>query len=122
MSDFLYKVLWTLLHLLANLIESIYYFGLEFRENLHNFIENIGKSRLPQDDKQLLERHTTKLKKLPKHLAVILSVSCQKDVDLNKLTNLVIWALNSGVNFISFYDYEGKYVCELHSVKTKLLS
>lgn len=110
MSNFAYKALWTLLHLLANLIETVYYIGLEFREKLRYFIENIGKPRLQNDsisDAEFIERQIGKIKKFPKHLAVILSIDKQKDVDLNQLTNLVTWALHSGVTFISFYDYKG---------------
>lgn len=109
MSNFCHKVLWTLLHLLANILEPIYYYGLEFREKFRYFIENIGTSRLPNDsnDAGLIEHQISNIKRFPKHLAVILTVNNQKDVDLNNLTKLVMWALNSGVNFISFYDYKG---------------
>lgn len=105
-----YKVLWIIVHLIADFIEAIGYFGLELRENLYNFIKNITKARQKQelgDDKRLIECHINEIKKLPTHLAVILDINKEKDVDLKQLTNLVLWSLWSGVNFISFYDYRG---------------
>jgi hypothetical protein len=110
-----YKLLWTLLHLLVNLLEVIFVFGLEFRENLFNYVKKLSQVRRTQekeDDGMLIERHISQLKKLPKHLAVIVSAECGGDVDLKKLTNLVLWSMNSGVNFISFYDHKGELECE----------
>lgn len=106
-----YKLLWILLHLVVDLFEAIYFFGLEFRENFANFIKSMTTERRFQggeDDVQLIERHISHLKKLPKHLAVIVKAEDKRDVDLRKLSNLVLWSMNSGVNFISFYDYKGK--------------
>jgi hypothetical protein len=111
MSFTFYKVLWIILHFVADLIEAIYFFGLEFRENFANYVKNITKERRIQeedDEKQLIECHLNDLKKLPKHLAVILNANSEKDVDLRQLSNLVLWSLSCGVNFISFYDYKGK--------------
>lgn len=112
MSFSYYRVLWIIIHSLADLVEAIYHFGLEFRENFSNFIKNMTKSIQTDQltsDRQLIERHLNKITKLPKHLAVILNVNSGKDVDLKQLTNLVLWSLSSGVNFISFYDYKGKF-------------
>lgn len=111
MSFSFYKVLWMILHLLADLIEAIYYFGLEFREKLVSFIKNISQTNTTADCKDenlLIERHIHEIKKHPKHIAVILNAKSKRDLDLHQLTNLVQWALSSGVNFISFYDYKGK--------------
>lgn len=109
MSFSCYKVLWIIAHFLVDLLEAIYYFGLEFRKNFYNFIQNITKIRHQKtgDERHLIENHLNDIKKLPKHLAVILSVNSKSDVDLKQLTNLVLWSLSSGVNFISFYDYKG---------------
>lgn len=105
-----YKLLWILLHLVVDLCEAIYFFGLEFRENFINFMKSMITERRFQgaEDVQLIEQHISHLKKLPKHLAVIVKAEDKRDVDLRKLTNLVLWSMNSGVNFISFYDYKGK--------------
>lgn len=112
MSFSYYRVIWIIIHSFADLVEAIYHFGLEFRENFSNYIKNMTKSRQTDQltcDRQLIERHLNEITKLPKHLAVILSVNSEKDVDLNQLANLVFWSLSSGVNFISFYDYKGKF-------------
>lgn len=109
------KVLWTIIHLLVSLVESGYNFGLEFREkskNFVNFIQNIGRSKRNhdyRDDKLLIERTLVEIRKYPRHLAVILNVNKQEDVDVSQLISLTIWAMSSGTNFISFYDYKGKY-------------
>jgi hypothetical protein len=119
MSVSLYKVLWFVLHLLADLVEAIYYFGLEFRENLLSFIKNISQTATGEDfkdEKCLIERHIHEIKKHPKHIAVVLTAKTKWDLDLSQLTKLVNWALSSGVNFISFYDYKGKRVNILKTV------
>lgn len=115
MSFSYYRVLWIIIHSLADLVEAIYHFGLEFRENFSNYIKNMTKSRQTDQltcDRQLIERHLNEITKLPKHLAVILSVNSVKDVDLQQLTNLVLWSLSAGVNFISFYDYKGTQILQ----------
>lgn len=118
------KVLWIIIHLLTDFIETIYYFGLEFRENLTNFLINfinISQSRRVHnlfDDCQIIENRIKEIPKLPKHLAVILSANSENELDVRKLTSLVIWALSSGVEFISFYDYKGKVYVDLIRIET----
>jgi hypothetical protein len=110
-----YKLLWALLHVLVDLLEAIFFFGVEFRENFFNYVKNLNKRRRKHEkesDAKLIEQHITELKKLPKHLAVIVKAENEKDVDLRKLTNLVLWSMSSGVNFISFYDHKGEAWCE----------
>lgn len=111
MSISSFKVLWFLLSWMSNLLEAIYYFGLEFRENFFHFIKTICLTESAVDCSDVrprIDAHIREMKKLPKHLAVILTVKNKKDVDLAQLSNLVRWALNSGVHFISFYDFKGK--------------
>jgi len=118
MNLLFFKLLLFILHRLADLIEAIYYFGLEFRENLRSFIKNINQPRRLYSfnyDILTIESKIKQLEKLPKHLAVLLNADTEKDVDVKNLTDLVLWALNSGVEFISFYDYKGIVKYELSS-------
>ena len=111
MESVLLKVLWYLIHLLVDLFETIYYFGLEFRENFYNFFKNITKDQpisTKESELQLIESSVVDLEKIPKHIIVILNINNEKDVDLSQLTNLIYWSLSSGINYISFYDYKGK--------------
>jgi hypothetical protein len=111
MSFSFHKVLWVILHLLVDLIETIYHFGIEFREKISNFLKIISQARHTSEqtcDRLLIERHIYEIKKFPKHLAVIVNAKSKRDVDIDQLTNLVRWALSSGVNFISLYDFQGK--------------
>ena len=112
MEAVLLKVLWYIVHLLVDLFETFYYFGIEFRENFLNVIKNITKdqpSSTKESELQLIESSVQDLEKIPKHIIVILNINNEKDVDLSQLTNLIYWSMNSGVNFISFYDYKGKH-------------
>ncbi|CAG9801700.1 unnamed protein product [Chironomus riparius] len=129
MESVLLKVIWYLVHLIVNLFETIYYFGLEFRENFHNFITNITKdkpSSTKESELQLIESSVQDLEKIPKHIIVILNINNEKDVDLSQLTNLIYWSMNSGVNFISFYDYKGivkhQLASSLHHIISKKLN
>ncbi|KAG5684307.1 hypothetical protein PVAND_013542 [Polypedilum vanderplanki] len=110
MESMILKAIWFIIHFIVDLIESLFYYGLEFRENFIYFIKNISidsLSRSKKNELAYIEARINDLKKLPKHIAVILNINNKKDVDLSKLVNLVSWSMNSNVNFISFYDYKG---------------
>jgi hypothetical protein len=111
MESVILKAIWFIVHLVVDLIEALFYCGLELRENFGYFIKNItadGLGTRQGHEIAYIESSVGELKKLPKHIAVILSLECERDVDLSKLANLVSWSLSSGVNFISFYDYKGE--------------
>lgn len=111
-SSSFYRLLWILAHNFVTVSVTIFYIGLEFREKIANFIKNITQERrkfVVGNERIYVESQSSYVKKLPKHLAVILTVDNEKDVDLGRLSNLVEWSLVSGVNFISFYDYKGNY-------------
>lgn len=111
MESVILKATWFLIHFIVDLIETLFNFGLELRENFNNFIKNISSEihwRSKDDEIAFIETRISELKKLPKHIVVILNLSNERDVDLSKLANLVSWSLYSGVNFISFYDYKGE--------------
>lgn len=110
MENKLLKLIYLIVHVLVEWIEELYYFGLEFRDNLSNFVNNVVRVRQLRasvHEKVHIEQRLHDLKKVPKHLAVILSINRESDVDLSRLADLVSWALSSGVNFISFYDFKG---------------
>lgn len=109
-SSSFYKFLWILAHNLAALSLTLFYIGLEFREKIINFLKIITKDRrksTDESDRHQIECHTSYVKKLPKHLAVILTLEHDKDVDLGRLCKIVEWSLVAGVNFLTFYDYRG---------------
>lgn len=106
MENKLLKLIYLIVHVLVEWIEASYYFGLEFRDNLLNFINNVVPIRQLMTSAQMQQR-LHELKKVPKHLAVILNIKRETDVDLSRLADLVSWSLGSGVNFISFYDFKG---------------
>lgn len=110
MENTLLKLIYFIVHVLAEWIETFYYFGFEFRDNFYNFINNVVQTRqlkTSKDEKVYIEHRLHDLKKVPKHIAVILDIKSEKDVDLSRLADLVSWSLVSGVNFISFYDFKG---------------
>ena len=67
----------------------------------------VRQLKTSEHEKVHIEQRLHELKKVPKHLAVILSINRESDVELSRLADLVAWALSSGVNFISFYDFKG---------------
>lgn len=121
MSFSYYKVLWLFVHAVFSIAEAIFHFSLEFRDNFCNFIKKISQSRCKHtstSDRHLIESQLHELKKLPKHMGVILSANSETDVDVQKLTCLVTWALSSGINFISFYDYKGREMNKVASTSS----
>jgi len=109
MTETIYRVLWILIHWLVDVVERIYWFGVEICE----LVNKLRQTDDGRDDRQLIERSVLELSKLPKHLAVVLNLQKQRDANLRLLSKLVCWALNSQVNFISFYDYKGNYAIYL---------
>lgn len=112
MENFLIKIIYLIIHTLIDWLEAFYYFGLEFRDNFYDFINKIireDKSKSFEDEIVIIERKVQELKKIPKHIAVLLNLQDETDVDLSRLSDLIFWALNSGINFISFYDHKGKF-------------
>lgn len=110
MDSVIARLTWYFIHLIANVIEAIFYFGLEFRENIHNFVKNISSGRPARtlaSDICEIERSIQELEKIPKHIIVIINNERKEDVDLSNLTSLIFWAMHSGVHFISFYDCRG---------------
>jgi hypothetical protein len=110
MENRLLKLIYLIIHVLVNCIESFFYFGLEFQEKIFYFINYVAKERRKgsaAEETQLIERKVQDLDKIPQHIAVILHIKSEQDVDLSRLSDLVSWSLNSGVNFISFYDFKG---------------
>ena len=105
MSSVVHKILWLLLHWLADLIERIYFACLQLQQILtqrwtrkHNYstIEN-----------NIIQNNINHLQKIPQHLAVILNLS-QEKADYDSLTQLIFWSLQAGISYISFYDYQGE--------------
>lgn len=113
MESVILTVLWYLAHLIADIIETLYYFGLEIRENFYHFLKKIIVKDKPikskENELQYIERSIQDLEKIPEHIVVLLNINNEKDVDLSQLTKLIYWSLNSGVHFISFYDQKGTY-------------
>ena len=113
MENIIPKLIYFIAHLLVDWIEKFYYFGLEFRDNFSNYIKyvvngrQINQIKTSTNEKVIIEQHVHKLSKIPKHIAVILNISQRRDVDLSGLSDIVLWSLHTGVNFISFYDFEG---------------
>lgn len=114
-----HKIVWILLHTIANIAEKIYEIGLFLYEILKNFQRAHNSRKSSNYEKSVIEEHIHNLKKIPQHLAVLLNCNA-KDCELPKyenLANLVCWAFELGINYISFYDYRGKlkqfFNCEL---------
>lgn len=125
MENIFLKLIYLIVHAVVEWIEAFYYFGLEFRDNFHDFINNllsIRRSRTLASDKLYIEQRVHEIKKIPKHFAVILNISDETDVDLSRLVDLVSWTLSSGVNFITFYDFKGTCteIRRPHSLLTSL--
>lgn len=106
MSSSIHKLIWIVVHLLANLITKLYLFGIQFCDFSSHFFKNIQNNN-SNNEKRMIDGSINEIKKVPQHLAVMLDLENEKP-DLQTLTNLVFWSLNCGINYISFYDYEGK--------------
>lgn len=112
MENSILKLIYLIVHMLVDCIETIFYFGLEFRDKFFNFINNSlkeGNITSSANEKVIIERNLQSLKKIPQHIAVILNIRNKGDVELSKLVDLIHWSLISGINFISFYDFKGNY-------------
>jgi hypothetical protein len=116
MNSLVYKWLYIIIHNLVNVFEEIFHIGFEIYEKIEKFVNYklhpwFDKLKNKHNDRCFIYNNSECLKsKLPKHLAVILQLNDKKDVDLEKLSQIVEWSLVSGVNYLTFYDIRGKII------------
>ncbi|KAJ9592655.1 hypothetical protein L9F63_015670 [Diploptera punctata] len=96
----LFRIAWTLLHLLISIVECIKYSLNAFRRKLENllygpFVEyEIGS----------ISKRVKLIDKIPSHLVVIIG---NESVSYRDLANIIVWCIAAGISFLSFYDYHG---------------
>lgn len=103
MSSVVHKLLWLLLHWLADLIERIYFACLRLQQI---FTQRWTRKQSYSTENIIIQSNVNHLQKIPQHLAVILNLS-QEKADYESLTKLIFWSLQAGISYISFYDYQG---------------
>lgn len=97
-----YRVLYSLLHVLFTALEYIYgclIILIKKLQILCHELEPVSRRN------KRLHNKLIKLSKKPKHLTVLLGA---EEVSLKDLANVIIWSLTTQISFISFYDYKGK--------------
>lgn len=107
MKSILYRCLWFLIHLVAQLADfcsnaviflqshSQYLFTKAFRASANS----------ANDDKLAIELSKKHLTKIPSHVALILG---DETPDCNTISKLIGWSSTAGVRRITLYDYKGK--------------
>lgn len=97
-----YKALWFLIHFFVD-----FYLGIcrLWKQLCHNINELLFvKRRSLSDDKEMIESARSLLKKIPKHLVVVLGIETP---DYRILSQMIFWSLSVGIQQISFYDHKG---------------
>lgn len=100
--NFVYKLLWHLVHTVFTIFKCIHDIYLQLECKL---IEWRLGNRCEAQILDNLQKATAKLKKMPKHLTILLGT---EEPSHNDLAKLVLWSLTAGISFISFYDVQGK--------------
>lgn len=100
LSRLLSQFLFTLIHLLLNVLVAVQNVYSRFR---------IKQCILPQDevtksDIRVILKHLPKVTKKLKHLVILTDT---EQHSFNDLARMVIWSLVAGISYVSFYDITG---------------
>lgn len=107
MSSIIYKLLWFLLYFFVETIETVYNWCTLLIHKCHFFLIESHQLNTVEHELKLIYKTKDILKKIPSHIIVILLNNDKPNY--KKITKLIRWCYAAGVNYISFYDYEGEY-------------
>lgn len=99
MLKLVYRLLLTLIHYIYSLIDSVYTIWAYLTTKVHH-AEN-----LIEEERYIISQ-LPQLRKIPKHIVIILGTEKPSYVDLARL---VVWCSTAGIPQVSLYDYKGQY-------------
>lgn len=107
MLHILYKCLWLLIHLVAQLVDFCSVTATFLQSHLQYLFTNAFHTSADSanDDKRAIEWSKKHLTKIPSHVTLILGDNSPSDETISRL---ICWASTVGVRRISLYDYKGK--------------
>lgn len=112
-----YSFLLFIIHFVVSFCEKLYYLSVKVYEGCQHFLKKtILCENLSLDEPGIIDRAIKQLSKLPKHIVVLLKFDNNEPINYESLTNLIHWSSLAGVRYISFYDYQGKFL-EISSEK-----
>lgn len=100
------RIFFVILHKLLLLALAVYWLGELVLTKLREFLNSGDQDDLDRD-RRYIEHKIRNLDRSPVHLAILLGNEAPQYGTLGKL---IIWAATAGIQHISLYDHEGKYV------------
>lgn len=100
------RIFFVILHKLLLLALAVYWLGEFVLTKIREFLSSGNPEDLDRD-RRYIEHKIRNLDRSPIHLAIILGNEAPHYGTLGKL---IIWAATAGIQHISLYDHEGKYV------------
>lgn len=102
LSRLLRELLFTLIHLVMDILVAVQTFYQQFYTKRWK----ITHETTPKSVMKMLLEHRKRLSKAPKHLVFLADTDHHSFEDL---AQIVIWALLTGIPYISFHDITGKH-------------
>lgn len=107
MAFSLFRVSWTLLHMIISALHFLECVWISVRRQL----DLLHKKRM-EDELNIISRHVKLFDKAPSHLVVIVG---NESISYRDLANIAVWCIAAGISFISYYDHHGmKHSWPLH--------
>lgn len=100
------RIFFVILHKLLLLALAVYWLGELVLTKLREFLNSGDQDDLDRD-RRYIEHKIRNLDRSPVHLAILLGNEAPQYGTLGKI---IIWAATAGIQHISLYDHEGKYV------------
>ena len=109
MLSIIYNLIWNILHTSVTIYESFYWLCIYIQMKVVEFLYSghINEQSLINYERKVIEKWKYCFTKIPTHIIVILG---NEKPNYKSLSNLIFWSARMGVNYISFYDYEGNFI------------
>nr|XP_014103131.1 dehydrodolichyl diphosphate synthase complex subunit NUS1 [Bactrocera oleae] len=119
MFDYLYQLMWLVLHILVNVYETLHFLFLRFQATLlWSYDLQYNSTTITRRDRAFLQRCKAELTKLPRHLNIIIGTDPLARVNESVVARILLYAQIIGIDCVSLYDVRSEL--DGHILKEKL--
>ncbi|XP_011190497.2 uncharacterized protein LOC105217269 [Zeugodacus cucurbitae] len=109
MINYLYQLMWLVLHILASIYETLHFVLLRLQALLlWSYDLSYNSTTLTRRDRAFLQRCKAELTKLPRHLNIIIGPDPLASVNESVVARILSYAQIIGIDCVSLYDLRSK--------------
>lgn len=109
MFDYLYQLMWLVMHILVNVYETLHFLLLRFQAILlWSYDLQFNSTTITRRDRAFLQRCKAELTKLPRHLNIIIGTDPLARVNESVVARILLYAQIIGIDCVSLYDVRGE--------------